>query len=49
MPLAELLKERDARQRLEAHAQELTRAVMDLQQRLSPQQPAAAARTGNHL
>jgi DNA-binding transcriptional LysR family regulator len=39
VPLAELLKERDARQRLEAHAQELTRAVMDLQQRLSPQQP----------
>ena len=39
VPLAELLKERDARQRLEAHAQELTRAVMDLQQRLDPQQP----------
>ena len=39
VPLAELLKERDARQRLEAHAQELTRAVMDLQQRLSPQAP----------
>ena len=39
VPLAELLKERDARQRLEAHASELTRAVMDLQQRLSPQQP----------
>jgi alkylated DNA nucleotide flippase Atl1 len=39
VPLGELLKERDARQRLEAHAQELTRAVMDLQQRLSPQQP----------
>jgi alkylated DNA nucleotide flippase Atl1 len=39
VPLAELLKERDARQRLEAHAQELTRAVMDLQRRLDPQQP----------
>src|SRR6188768_434136 len=39
VPLAELLKERDARQRLEAHASELTRAVMDLQQRLSPQAP----------
>jgi len=39
VPLAELLKERDARQRLEAHASELTRAVMDLQQRLNPQQP----------
>jgi hypothetical protein len=39
VPLAELLKERDARQRLEAHASELTRAVMDLQQRLAPQQP----------
>jgi len=38
VPLAELLKERDARQRLEAHAQELTRAVMDLQRRLDPQQ-----------
>ena len=39
VPLAELLKERDARQRLEAHASELTRAVMDLQRRLDPQQP----------
>jgi hypothetical protein len=39
VPLAELLKERDARQRLEAHAAELTRAVMDLQQRMNPQQP----------
>jgi len=39
VPLAELLKERDARQRLEAHASELTRAVMDLQQRLNPQAP----------
>jgi len=38
VPLAELLKERDARQRLEAHASELTRAVMDLQRRLDPQQ-----------
>jgi hypothetical protein len=37
--LAELLKERDARQRLEAHAAELTRAVMELQQRFNPQQP----------
>jgi len=36
VPLSELMKERDARQRLEAHAQELTRAVMDLQQRLDP-------------
>ena len=39
VPLAELLRERDARQRLEAHAAELTRAVMDLQQRMNPQQP----------
>jgi hypothetical protein len=39
VPLAELLKERDARQRLEAHAAELTRAVMELQQRFNPQQP----------
>ena len=39
VPLRELLAERDARQRLEAHAAELTRAVMDLQQRMNPQQP----------
>ena len=39
VPLAELLKERDARQKLEAHAAELTRAVMELQQRFNPQQP----------
>jgi hypothetical protein len=36
VPLRELLAERDARQRLEAHAQELTRAVMELQQRTDP-------------
>ena len=35
----ELLRERDARQRLEAHAAELTRAVMAVQQRMNPQQP----------
>ena len=39
VPLAELLRERDARQKLEAHAAELTRAVMELQQRMNPQQP----------
>ena len=39
VPLAELLKERDARQRMEAHVSELTRAMIDLQQRLNPQQP----------
>lgn len=38
MPLRELLAERDARQRLEAHAAELTRAVMELQQRTDPKQ-----------
>jgi hypothetical protein len=36
VPLRELLAERDARQRLEAHAAELTRAVMELQQRTDP-------------
>lgn len=39
VPLRELLAERDARQRLEAHAAELTRAVMELQQRTDPNQP----------
>lgn len=36
VPLRELLAERDARQRLEAHAAELTRAVMELQARTDP-------------
>ena len=40
VPLRELLAERDARQRLEAHAAELTRAVMELQQRTDPNRQA---------
>jgi len=40
VPLRELLAERDARQRLEAHAAELTRAVMELQQRTDPNRRA---------
>jgi len=39
VPLRELMEERERRQRLEAHTQELTRAVMALQQQLQPQQP----------
>ena len=49
VPLRELLAERDARQRLEAHAAELTRAVMELQQRTDPNRQAQQPRTGNHL
>jgi hypothetical protein len=39
VPLRELMEERERRQKLEAHTQELTRAVMALQERLLPQQP----------
>jgi hypothetical protein len=38
VPLRELMEERDRRQRLEAHTQELTRVVMALQQQMLPQQ-----------
>jgi hypothetical protein len=38
VPLRELMEERDRRQRLEAHTQQLTQAVLALQQQLMPQQ-----------
>jgi hypothetical protein len=37
VPLRELMEERDRRQRLEAHTQQLTQAVLALQQQLLPQ------------